>query len=148
MKEDNSLCADSNLLLWLAILSNTPDSTRGHRTSFSLSPLLLFLLRFMPKTLNNLFLRVMSSDDDYTRNNYSLSQESTCQHLQSSCNLAMEKKKVHRLPIILDMQHLSITMIRFFLRLSKVRNFPCAAVQAKKATCKRTLVRHILFQGK
>jgi hypothetical protein len=77
VKEDNSLCADPNLLLWLAILSNTPDSTRGHRTSFSLSPL-LFLLRCMPKTLNNLFLRVKSSDDDYTRNNYSLLQESTC----------------------------------------------------------------------
>jgi hypothetical protein len=28
-------------------------------------------------------------------------------------------------PFILHMQHLSITITRFFLRLSKVRNFPC-----------------------
>jgi len=51
-------------------------------------------------------------------------------------------------PFILHMQHLSITMTRFFLRLSKVMIFPCAAIQAKKATFKGTLVRHILFQGK
>jgi hypothetical protein len=51
-------------------------------------------------------------------------------------------------PFILHIQHLSITMTRFFLRLSKVRIFPYAAVQAKKATFKGTLVCHILFQGK
>jgi hypothetical protein len=47
-------------------------------------------------------------------------------------------------PFILHMQHLSIAMIRFFLRLSKVRIFPCAAVQAKKATFRGTLVCQIL----
>jgi hypothetical protein len=38
-------------------------------------------------------------------------------------------------------------MTRFFLRLSKVRIFPNAAVQAKKATFNGALVRQILFQG-
>jgi hypothetical protein len=51
-------------------------------------------------------------------------------------------------PFNLHMQHLSITMTRFFLRLSKVRIFPCAAVQAKKTTFKGTLVRQILSQRK
>jgi len=38
-------------------------------------------------------------------------------------------------------------MTLFFLRLSKVRIFPNAAVQAKKATFNGALVRQILFQG-
>lgn len=49
---------------------------------------------------------------------------------------------------ILYMQHLSITMTRFFLRLSKVMIFPNAAAQAKKVTFKGALVCQILFQEK
>jgi hypothetical protein len=49
---------------------------------------------------------------------------------------------------ILHIQHLSITMTRLFLRLSKVRIFHSAAAQSKKATFKGTLVRQMIFQGK
>jgi hypothetical protein len=51
-------------------------------------------------------------------------------------------------PFILHMQHLSITMIHFFLRLSKVRIFPCAAIQAKKSHFQGNLGPPNTFPGK